>query len=197
MIKILCLSGILLLSSCMYSLNKEDGKILIVYVSRTRNTAAMAQIIQKNVGGDLVELQLETPYPSDYQAHVDQVARENADGYLPPLKTKIEDINAYDVVFVGFPTWGMQLPPPMKSFLSEYKLGGKKVVPFNTHAGFGVGSGFRTVKELCNQSQVLDGLSVEGGYEKKGVFLAIHGERAQEVEDVVEAWLKRIDIIKE
>ena len=54
-----------------------------------------------------------------------QVAGENETGYLPPLNTKIQHIEQYDVVFVGFPTWGMQLPPPMKSFLREYDLKGR------------------------------------------------------------------------
>ncbi len=51
---------------------------------------------------------------------MEQVAKENETGFLPPLKTKIDNIKQYDVVFVGFPTWGMQLPPPMKSFLRQY-----------------------------------------------------------------------------
>src|SRR3546814_6515853 len=85
----------------------------------------------------MVALELVTPYPEHYQTTVDQVADENATGYLPPLKTKIDNMETYDVVFVGFTTWGMQLPPPMKSFLNDYDLSGKTVVPFNTNAGYG------------------------------------------------------------
>src|SRR3954465_15721513 len=91
----------------------DTSKILIVYLSRTNNTKAIAEIIQKNVGGRLVALELEKPYPENYQAIVQQVVNENETGYLPPLKTKIDSFQTYDVVFVGFPTWGMQLPPPM------------------------------------------------------------------------------------
>src|SRR5690606_2235720 len=72
------------------------------------------------------------PYPEHYQTTVNQVAEENRTGYLPPLKTKIDNIGTYDYIFVGFPTWGMQLPPPMKSFLNEYDLSGKVIIPFNT-----------------------------------------------------------------
>src|SRR5688572_22440933 len=78
-------------------------KILIVYLSRTNNTKAIAEIIQKNTGGTLAALELEKPYPEYYQATVQQVVRENETGYLPPLKTKIDSIQNYDVVFVGFP----------------------------------------------------------------------------------------------
>src|SRR4030095_4620279 len=128
----------------------RSDKVLIVYLSRINNTKTIAEIIHKNVGGILVALELEKPYPENYRATVEQVARENETGYLPPLKTKIDSIQNYDVVFVGFPTWGMQMPPPMKSFLHEYDLSGKTVIPFNTNAGYGVGSGFQTVKELCS-----------------------------------------------
>src|SRR5690606_17911632 len=114
-------------------------KILIVYLTRTKNTKAVAEMIHGKVGGTLVSLELKTPYPEDYAALVAQVAKENETGFLPPLKTKI-DLSTYKVVFVGFPTWGMQLPPPMKTFLSKNELSGKTVIPFNTNAGYGIGN---------------------------------------------------------
>jgi hypothetical protein len=66
---------------------KSSHKILIVYLSRTNNTKVIAQIIQQNVGGTLVPLELQKPYPENYQQTVQQVVDENASGYLPPLKT--------------------------------------------------------------------------------------------------------------
>jgi flavodoxin len=132
-----------------------EKKILIVYLSRTNNTKAVAEFIRQKVGGTMVALELETPYPADYNTAVQQVARENETGYLPPLKTKIDRIEQYSFVFLCFPTWGMQLPPPMKSFLHQYSLRGKTVIPFNTNAGYGAGSSFQTVRELCPQSTVL------------------------------------------
>lgn len=94
----------------------DPDKVLIVYLSRTNNTKAVAEIIHSYISGTLVALELENPYPDDYQAIVDQVAKENETGYLPPLSTKFENMEQYEVVFVGFPAWGMQLPPPMKNF---------------------------------------------------------------------------------
>jgi flavodoxin len=170
-------------------------KVLIVYLSRTNNTKAVAEFIHDEIGGTLVPLELERPYPDDYRTTVDQVARENEAGYLPPLKTKIERIEQYDVVFIGFPTWGMQLPPPMKSFLKQDNLKGKTVVPFNTNAGYGVGSSFATVKELCRDSTVREGLTTTGGIERDGIYLAIKDERAKEVRSQVRHWLRRIKVL--
>lgn len=197
----------ILFSACSTSKVKDDvakmniasdsSKILIVYLSRTNNTKAIAEIIHKNVGGKLVALELEKPYPENYQATVQQVVKENETGYLPPLKTKIDSIQNYDVVFVGFPTWGMKLPPPMKSFLKQYDLSGKTVIPFNTNAGYGIGSSFETVKELCKSSTVLEGFSMQGGVERDGVYLVIKDEVAKEAEMKVKQWLQKIKVIKE
>ena len=179
----LLLTIFLLVSSCalprMAALTGEEAaapdpdKVLIVYLSRTSNTKAVAEIIHQQVGGTLVALELEKPYPSNYQATVQQVARENETGYLPPIKTKIDRMARYDVVFVGFPTWGMQLPPPIKSFLRQYDLKGKTIVPFNTNGGYGVGSSFETVKAL---------------------YLVLKGEKANEVETNVKHWLKKLNL---
>jgi flavodoxin len=173
-----------------------EKKILIVYLSRTNNTKAIAEIIHKNVGGTLVALELETPYPADYHTTVQQVVRENETGYLPPLKTKIDRIEQYDFVFLGFPTWGMRLPPPLKSFLHQYSLKGKTVIPFNTNGGYGVGSSFQTVRDLCPQSTVLQGFTTRGGSERDGQYLAIKEARAEEAQKEVESWLRKIKILK-
>ena len=83
----------------------------------------------------------------------------------------------------------------MKSFLKQYDLSGKTVIPFNTNAGYGVGSSFETVKELCPNSKVLEGFTMKGGVERDGVYFVIKGEKAKEAETEVRKWLKKIGII--
>lgn len=173
----------------------DSTNILIVYLSRTKNTRTVAEIIHKNVGGTLVALELEKPYPENYQATVQQVVRENETGSLPPLKTNVDSIQQYDVVFLGFPTWGMQLPPPMKSFLRQHDFRGKTIIPFNTNGGYGIGSSFETVNELCPDSKILEGFTTRGGSERDGQYLVLKGEKASEVETNVKRWLKKLQLI--
>lgn len=187
--------GCWITSGCLNAQSISQKKILIVYLSRTSNTKAIAEIIQHNVGGMLIALELEKPYPENYQATVQQVVKENETGYLPPLKTKVDSIQNYDVVFLGFPTWDMKMPPPVKSFLYQYNLKGKTVIPFNTNAGYGVGSSFETVKELCPGSNLLEGFEIKGGVERDGVYLAIKEEKAKEAETKVKKWLAEIKMI--
>jgi hypothetical protein len=77
----------------------------------------------------------------------------------------------------------------MKSFLKQYNLKGK------TNAGYGAGSGFTTVKELCRDSTVPEGFTTTGGIERDGIDLAIKDERAKEVRSQVRDWLRRIKVL--
>jgi flavodoxin len=194
---LLLLPALCISFGCSNAQPVSPKKTLIVYLSRTNNTKAIAEIIQRNAGGILVALELEKPYPENYKATVQQVVNENETGYLPPLKTKIDSIEKYDVIFLGFPTWDMKMPPPMKSFLHQYDLKGKTVIPFNTNAGYGVGSGFQTVKELCPDSKILEGFETKGGVERDGVYFVIKDEKAKEAEIEVKKWLQKIKLVKE
>lgn len=195
---------LLLLSSCSKAQESmsekkkmpKDKNVLIVYLSRTKNTKTIADIIHQNIGGSLVELELQNPYPEYYKAIVDQVAKENETNFLPPLKTKIDDIEKYDVIFLGFPTWGMQLPPPMKSFLSQNDFKGKTIIPFNTNAGYGIGSSFETVKKLAPNSKVLEGFTIKGGIERDGILFVMEGKKKVEAEKKVKEWLTKIGMSK-
>ena len=148
------------------------------------------------MGGTIVPIELAKPYPTDYRTIVGQVVKENETNFLPPLETKIERIGQYDAVFIGFPTWGMQLPPPIKSFLKQYDLKGKTVIPFNTNAGYGLGGSIETVKQLCVGCTVLEEFTTKGGIERDGIKLDIKDARADEVRRAVHDWLVRIKIIK-
>ncbi|WP_313190124.1 flavodoxin [Sphingobacterium sp.] len=169
---------------------------MIVYLSRTKNTKVLAEIIQQKTAGRIVAIEIETPYPEHYPTMVDQVAEENRTGYLPPLKTKIQNLESYDIIFVGFPTWGMQLPPPIKSFLSKYDLKDKTIIPFNTNAGYGIGSSLATIKQLAPNSRIVDGYSTKGGKERDGIFFVMEGSKAEQVDKDVEIWLTKIGLVK-
>ncbi|MCF2502058.1 flavodoxin [Dyadobacter sp. CY107] len=176
------------------TVNVPADRILIVYLSRTKNTKAVAEIIQQKVGGKLVALELQDPYPADYKTTVDQVARENTSGFLPALATRIDSIEKYDMIFLGFPTWGMQLPPPIRSFLTQYNLNGKTIAPFNTNAGYGIGTSFDQVKSLAAGSNVLDGFSTQGGIERDGVLFVMQGDKQVQVDGQVARWLQGLKL---
>lgn len=85
---ILLITLLIMNSVSAQSTKESKNNILIVYLSRTGNTEAVAEIIHEKMGGEMVKLELETLYPEDYNAIVTQMDRENETGYLPPLKFK-------------------------------------------------------------------------------------------------------------
>jgi flavodoxin len=191
---LLCLFGFWFMGICSKA-PSPASKTLIIYLSRTNNTRAVAEIIHSYVGGKLVPLETRDPYPENYQEIVQQVANENARGVLPALKTKIA-IKKFDVIFLGFPTWGSQLPPPVKSFLQKYNLSGKTIVPFNTHAGYGIGSSIQTLNELCPNSTILEAFSTTGGVERDGILFVMEGTKRAQLQTEIEQWLKKIRLLK-
>lgn len=173
----------------------NEQKILIVYLTRTNNTKAVAEMIRLKMGGDLLQIEPQTPYPTDYQRHVEQVDEENERDYLPPLKNEI-NISRYDIIFVGFPTWDMQVPPPVKTFLKENDWTGKTIVPFNTNAGFGLGSSQSQFAQYCSKGSLKEIFSVTGGYEKQGIIYVMQGDKAIEVSKQLDNWLKKIGLLQ-
>lgn len=125
-------------------------------------TEYMANLIQQNVGGDIHMIQTATPYPTDFDAVVDQNHEEMNAGTLPKLVESDLDISQYDTVFIGYPIWATNAPQAIFSFLSEYDLSGKTVIPFCTHDGYGAGSSYTDIAAAVPEvAQVLDGLAIE------------------------------------
>lgn len=169
-------------------------KPLIIYLSRSGNTQAVAKMIATATGGDLLAVKTKNTYPKNYQQTVEQVRKEDEAHFLPELDMDLSKIQHYQQIFIGFPTWGMQLPPPIRSLLAQVSWRGKQIIPFNTHAG-GVGSAFTEIRNTVQGANVLQGFSVKGGVERDGILLAIKDQRAKEVNLQVQRWLKNIHIL--
>jgi len=158
-------------------------RILVAYFSHSGNTREVANQIHKSVSSDIFEIQTVNPYPNDYDAVVKQARQELDSGDKPALKTKVENINLYRSVFIGYPIWWYTIPAPVKTFLLEYDFTGKTIVPFCTHGGTGLGRSVADISKLCAKSILLDGV-------------AIWGRDVRTAQDTVSEWLRRIRITK-
>ena len=140
----------------------SPSKILVVYFSHSGSTREIAKQIHEKIGGDLIELQPATPYPSNYLTLVLQAREERQAGIKPPLKTKIENIKDYDQIYLGFPIWGETIPAPITTFLAEYDLTDKTIIPFCTHGGWGPGQSVAAITERSPRSTIREILAIEG-----------------------------------
>jgi flavodoxin len=154
---ILIVTGVLLFF-CVNACATSEPKILTVYYSLWGNTAILADLIHQEVGGDVFVIETEIPYPAD-KAHA--AAQKDIDeGVLPALKNKV-DIASYDIIFIGTPNWFGTIALPVKSFLKEYDLSGKTIVPFSTFGG-GVDKCLTDIVAAAPGAATLEGFSISG-----------------------------------
>lgn len=135
-----------------------DSKILVAYFSWSGNGQQMARWISEETGGELFRIVPEESYGEDYEACADRAKNELDNGIRPELSSHIDaDIMAqYDVIYLGFPIWWYDLPMPVWTFLEEYDLEGKTIIPFFSHNGSSNGANsVNRVAELANGATVL------------------------------------------
>ncbi len=107
-----------------------DGKVL-------GNNQYLAQLLQGETGGDLFPIETVQTYPGDHDALLDFAYQERSDGARPALATPLENLDQYDVIFLGYPNWNSDLPMPLYTFLETYDFSGKTILPFTAHGEAG------------------------------------------------------------
>lgn len=159
----------------------DGSNILIAYFTRTNNTGTVAERIAELTGGTLYRIETVEPYPEDYM-ECTEVAREQLEnGTRPQLSGTVENMEQYNIVFVGCPVWWGDAPIPIWSFLESesYDFSGKTVIPFCTYATTGWETTLDRIVALTPDSEHLDGFHVSG-------------RNTNGVED----WLREIGIIE-
>jgi len=156
-------------------------RFLIAYYSWSGNTQRLARLIHSFVGGVLFKIEPAEPYPSSYHETLRRAREEIRRGYRPPLRSRLDTIEPFSVIFVGSPNWWGTIAPPVASFLSAHDFSGKTIAPFFTHGGGGLQRMLAAVRELCPRSRVLEPLVV---YE---------GDLGR-AEGMVSEWLRRIGV---
>lgn len=144
------------------------------------NTAVLAQAIERRTGADLFSIVVNEPYPSNYDECLDRASEEKASSARPSLVNQVENMQQYDVVFLGFPNWWYTLPMAIHSFIEENDLSNKTVIPFVTHGTGGLSATIRDLSRVLPEStELLD---------------AFHIYRAdmQNAESEINAWLDEL-----
>jgi flavodoxin len=158
-------------------MNPGDEKRLIAYFSRKGNnyvggeivdlpignTEVIAKMIQEIVGGDLFRIDTVKPYPEDYDETTEVAKEELRSDARPELANQVTNIDAYDVVFLGYPNWWGTMPMAVWTFLESYDFSGTTIIPFCTHEGSGLGRSIGDVAKLCPKADVVNAIAFRGG----------------------------------
>lgn len=169
------------------------NKTLIVYYSRKGenywngsiknltkgNTEIVAEMIAEITNADLFEIDTVRPYAADYNSCIEEAKEELRRKARPEIQKYPENLEEYDTIFVGYPNWWGTMPMAMFTFLEHYDWSGKRLIPFCTNEGSGMGSSERDLEQICKGAVIEKGLS-------------IHGAEAANSRRKVEEWIAKM-----
>ena len=147
--------------------NGGGKKILIAYFSATNNTENIANHLNEILDADLYEIVPEMPYTSDDLNYNDRSSRSSQEmndaDARPAISSGVDNMEQYDVIFLGYPIWWGEAPRIISTFLESYDLSGKTIAPFCTSASSPLGSSARNLQGLAGNATWLDGQRFSGG----------------------------------
>ncbi|HJC31434.1 MAG TPA: flavodoxin [Candidatus Anaerobutyricum faecale] len=140
-------------ASSSASIQMLDGQV-------TGNTGVVASVIADLTGADTFSIRTVESYPDNYNDTIDQGQEEQQEDVRPELSGQIENLDSYDTIFLGYPNWWGDMPMAIYSFLDEYDLSGKTIVPFVTSGGSGFSRSVEEIEDAEPDAEVLEGLSL-------------------------------------
>lgn len=126
------------------------------------NTAVAAEYIHDAVGGGIFEIETVKTYLKDHMKMIQEAKEELESGTRVELKSFPEDFQKYDTIFLGYPNWWNTLPMPVVTFLEHFDWTGKRIIPFCTNEGSGLGESVNAIRRICVGADVDAGASFQG-----------------------------------
>lgn len=174
-------------------------KVLVAYFSHTGenysvgyiekgNTHIIADMIAEQLGADMFEIRNRNidAYPDKYDVCTKVAKQEKENNVRPQLSTIMENIESYDVIFLGYPNWWSDMPMAVYTFLESYDFSGKTIIPFCTHEGSGLSSTERSITDICKGATILKGLALKGSV----------AQNSQDKATIaIKEWLDKIEIL--
>lgn len=155
----------IILAICANAQNSyfEGARVLIAYFSWSGNTQRVAEEIHNITGGDLYRIEPATPYPDDYTECTEVALAERDNDARPAIAAPVDNMDDYDIVFIGCPVWWHTAPMIMSTFAESYDFCNKTIVPFCTYASTYRDETLQKIVDLTPNSNYLTGLGTRSG----------------------------------
>lgn len=144
----------------------RENKVLVAYFSATGTTKGVAEQIANGLSADIYEIVPEEPYTDadlDYNDNNSRTTIEmNNPDARPAISSSVENMDQYDIVFIGYPIWWGEAPRIVSTFVERYDFSGKTIVPFCTSGSSGIGSSAANLEALTSGAQWLSGERLSG-----------------------------------
>lgn len=163
----------------------QGSKILVAYFSATNTTKGVAEYIANGLQADIYEIIPEDPYTDADLNYNDNNSRTtiemNDPNARPLISGSVENMEQYDIVFIGYPIWWGEAPRIVSTFVESYDFTGKTIVPFCTSGGSGVGSSASNLEQLTSGAIWLEGHRLNGS----------------DSQDIVMEWVNSLGLIND
>ena len=123
-------------------------------VTSPGNVQELAGWVQEETEGDLFSIRVKDPYPGNWDDCLERANEERGKDARPALEDRVENLDEYDVVFLGFPNWWYGVPMPLLSFLEENDLSGKQVYLFCSHGTGGLADSVNIITEALPDAEI-------------------------------------------
>lgn len=141
-------------------------RTLVAYFSASGVTKIAAKKLAEAIGEDMYEIKPDIPYTKADLNWMDKKSRStiemNNPSSRPAIADKCNNMDEYSTVFVGFPIWWYVAPTIINTFLESYDLAGKKIIPFATSGGSGMGKTNEKLLPSCPGAELLKGRMLNG-----------------------------------
>lgn len=157
----------------------KGAKVLAAYFSATNTTEGVAEHIANGLNADLYEIVPEEPYTEADLNYNDDNSRStiemNDPSARPAISGSVENMEQYDIVFIGYPIWWGEAPRIVSTFMESYDFSGKTIVPFCTSGGSGIGSSASNLEQLTSGADWLEGRRLNGSDSEETVMEWVNG----------------------
>lgn len=135
---------------------RQNSTVLVAFFSATGTTKAVAERLATELNADIFEIEPQQPYTQadlDWRNKHSRSTIEMKDSSSrPAVKDKVTDMTRYQTIYVGFPVWWYTAPTIVRTFLEEYDLSGKTIIPFATSGGSDIANVHEQLKSSAPKS---------------------------------------------
>lgn len=157
----------------------QAGRVLVAFFSATGTTKGVAEQLADGLGADLYEIVPEEPYTEADLNYNDNGSRTTAEmndpNARPAISGAVENMQQYDIVFLGYPIWWGEAPRIVSTFVESYDFTGKTIVPFCTSGGSGIGESAANLEQLTTGGTWLDGRRLSGSDAQDALMEWVNG----------------------
>lgn len=157
----------------------DDNKILVAYFSATNTTEGVAETIADMISADLYEIMPEEPYTEEDLNYNDKSTRAtvemNDSTARPSISGSVENMEQYDIVFIGYPIWWGDVPRIVSTFAESYDFSGKTIIPFCTSGSSGIGSSASHLEASTEGAVWLSGTRFSGSSSRDEIEEWVNG----------------------